>query len=130
MFLTAIVPKVNLIGVNLDDWKSPIDVNNGLKKQYAVLITCDNISPTISYTIINNIKNNIGIIIFQTYECSDAYNKGEYHANYTLKTFDKDSYKQLITSINNMNNGTKASLSNSGIVDISYYEDFQKAINN
>lgn len=63
-FLTAIVPKVNLIGVNLDDWKSPIDVNNGLKKQYVVLITCDNISPTISYKIINNIKNNIGNIIF------------------------------------------------------------------
>lgn len=129
-FLTAIVPQVDLIGVNLDDWESPIDVNNGLKEQYVVEITCDNISPTISYKIVNNIINNIGNIIFQTYECSDAYNEGEYYANYTLKTFDKDAYKQLITSINNMNNGMKAVLSDSGIVDISYYEDFQNKIIN
>lgn len=121
-YLVAIVPNSKLVGVKIDEWKSPIDINNNLKEVYKIKIHCQNFNLRDSLSIVEEHVNNIGNIEIENYYYSSA------NSDYLLLSYDEDSTNKLIERINNMNTNLKASLLYSEhtiinkLVDNKYYK--------
>lgn len=130
-YLVAIVPNTQLNGVNIDEWKSPIDVKDSLITEYTISIKSESLSLINSLNIIKRELNNIGNIKITKYrEVIDNYsNHADNTKYYSLLSYDKECANLLVENINNMDTDLKAELSSAerNIID---YHDFQKSIFN
>mgnify|MGYP000006630967 CR=1 FL=1 len=124
-YLVAIVPNAKLNGVNVNEWKSPVDVNNSLRNEYTVTIESTNLDLKNSLNIVEKTVKDIGNIKIQQYHYSPADNK----KSYTLISYDEKISKQLIQNINNQENGMRAEISSTRIKDETEYKNFQEALN-
>lgn len=124
-YLVAIVPNTKLNGVNVNEWKSPVDVNNSLRNEYTVTIESTNLDLRNSLNIVEKIVEDIGNIKIQQYHYSPTDNK----KTYTLISYDEKISEQLVQSINNQGNEMRAEIFSTRIKDETEYEKFQEELN-
>lgn len=124
-YLVAIVPNTELKGVDVNEWKSPVDVNNSLRNEYTVIIESTNLDLRNSLNIVEKIVEDIGKIKIQKYHYSPIDNK----KTYTLISYDEKISEQLVQSINNQGNGMRAEIFSTRIKDETEYEKFKEKLN-
>lgn len=120
-YLVAIIPNTKLKGIDIDEWKSPVDINNSFKNEYTISIESPNLDLKDSLSIVEKTVNDIGSIIIEDYHYSHSENK----KIYTLISYDEKISKQLIQKINNEGNGMKAELFSTEKKDEIEYKEFQ-----
>lgn len=64
-YLVAVVPNTKLNDVNINEWKSPIDVNNNLKNEYTLTTESNNLDLRSSLGIAEKLVNDIGNINYK-----------------------------------------------------------------
>lgn len=124
-YLVAIIPNTKLNGVNIEEWKSPIDVNNSVKNEYTITIESTNLDLQDSLNIVEKAVKDIGNIKIQQCHYSPKDNK----ISYTLISYDEKISKQLIQDINNQKNEVKVVSAFASIKDESEYKNFQETLN-
>lgn len=124
-YLVAIVPNTKLNGVNVNEWRSPIDVNNSLCNEYTVFVECTNFDLENSLNIVEKAVKDIGDIKIKEYNYSPIDNK----KSYMLISYDEKISNKFVQSINNQENGMRAEIFSTKIKDESEYKNFQETLN-
>lgn len=124
-YLVAIIPNTKLNGVDVTEWKSPIDVNNSLWHEYIITIECNDLDLKDSLNIIEKVVYDIGNIKIQRYHYSPADNK----KSCTLISYDEKISEQLIQNINNQENGMVAQIYYTRIIDEGDYKFLKRTLN-
>lgn len=125
VYFVAIIPNTTLNGVNTNQWKSPIFLNNSLRNEYVVVIESDNLDFKTSLNIIEKKVSDVGNIKIQQYH----YSLRDNVARYMLISYDKTTCNQLIQNINTQVNGMQSMMLGASQKDETEYKKFQETLN-
>lgn len=113
-FNVATIPNNMLEGVNTDDWRSPIDVDNEFKDlytEYTIHINSNDLDFEDSLSIIEENINDIGNILLTSYEQAtylESYLSDASGSYYSLTSYDEEATNKLLENIDNLGNGMNA----------------------
>lgn len=97
-YLVAIIPNTKLNNVNVDEWKSPVDVaTSEFELLYKIIIESTNLDLKNSLNIVENALKDVENIKIQGYNYSLSDDK----ITYALTSHDKKNSEQLVKIINN-----------------------------
>ncbi len=124
-YLVAIIPNNELNGVDVSDWKSPIEINNSLKNEYTITVEIMDLTLRESLSIVEEHVKEVGNIRIQKFSFSPL----NYKKTYTLISYDENSVNQLIQNINNQETEARAKVASTETKDNSEFESFKESLN-